>query len=106
MSIGAPYPRGTVRSAFCRLSSEGVWRRPCRDAHAQGRVARGDADQRHRGEAFPLSGIPFQEIIAKVETGTYKAAPSRVFAFEEIAEAHRMMDASEAAGKVVVVGAL
>jgi NADPH:quinone reductase-like Zn-dependent oxidoreductase len=56
-------------------------------------------------EAYPLSAIPFQEIVSKVEAGIYKAKPSRVFAFDEIAEAHRVMEASQAAGKLVVAGA-
>ncbi len=55
-------------------------------------------------EAFPLSSIPFQEIVEKVQAGVYRARPSRVFAFEEIAEAHRVMEASQAAGKLVVRG--
>jgi NADPH:quinone reductase-like Zn-dependent oxidoreductase len=53
-------------------------------------------------DAYPLSAIPFQEIVAKVQDGTYKAAPSRVFSFEEIAEAHRVMEAGQAEGKLVV----
>ena len=56
------------------------------------------------GEAFPLSAVPFQEIVDKVQAGVYRAKPARVFAFEEIAEAHRMMEASQAAGKLVVRG--
>ena len=56
-------------------------------------------------EAFPLSSIPFQEIVEKVQDGVYQAKPSRVFAFEEIAEAHRVMESSQAAGKLVVRGA-
>ncbi len=55
--------------------------------------------------AYPISAIPFQEIVAKAEAGTYQAKPSRVFAFEEIAEAHRVMEAGQAAGKLVVTGA-
>jgi NADPH:quinone reductase-like Zn-dependent oxidoreductase len=55
--------------------------------------------------AYPLSAIPFGDIVAKAEAGVYKAKPSRVFAFEEIAEAHRVMEASQAAGKLVVAGA-
>jgi NADPH:quinone reductase-like Zn-dependent oxidoreductase len=57
------------------------------------------------GDAYPLSLVPFQEIVEKVQAGAYKAEPSRVFAFEEIAEAHRVMEAGEAAGKLVVAGA-
>ncbi len=54
--------------------------------------------------AYPISAVPFQEIVAKAEAGVYQAKPSRVFAFEEIAEAHRVMEASQAAGKLVVAG--
>jgi NADPH:quinone reductase-like Zn-dependent oxidoreductase len=56
------------------------------------------------GAAYPLSAIPFQEIVDKVQAGVYQAKPARVFAFEEIAEAHRLMEASQAAGKLVVRG--
>ena len=56
-------------------------------------------------DAYPLSLVPFQEIVDKVQSGAYKAEPSRVFAFEEIAEAHRVMEASQAVGKLVVTGA-
>ena len=53
---------------------------------------------------YPISAIPFQEIVAKAEAGIYQAKPARVFAFEEIADAHRVMEAGEAAGKLVVAG--
>jgi len=55
--------------------------------------------------AYPISAIPFQEIVAKAEAGAYQAKPARVFAFEEIAEAHRVMETSQAGGKLVVAGA-
>jgi len=55
--------------------------------------------------AYPISAIPFQEIVAKAEAGTYQAKPARVFAFEEIADAHRVMEAGRAGGKLVVAGA-
>jgi len=53
---------------------------------------------------YPISAIPFQEIVAKAEAGIYQAKPARVLAFEEIADAHRVMEAGEAAGKLVVAG--
>lgn len=56
-------------------------------------------------EAYPISAIPFGEIVAKAEAGVYQAKPARVFAFEEIAEAHRVMEAGQAAGKLVITGA-
>ena len=53
-------------------------------------------------EAWPLSDVPLQAIVRHVEKGDWKANPSRIFAFEDIQEAHRIMDANEANGKVVV----
>jgi len=54
--------------------------------------------------AYPISAIPFHEIVAKAEAGAYQAKPARVFAFEEIADAHRVMDAGQAGGKLVIAG--
>ena len=54
---------------------------------------------------FPLSDVPLQAIADKVAAGRYKAKPSRVFRvfrFEDIREAHRVMEANEAKGKLVV----
>lgn len=52
---------------------------------------------------FPLSDVPLQAIAADVEAGRYQAKPSRVFRFEDIQEAHRVMESNEAKGKMVVV---
>jgi NADPH2:quinone reductase len=52
---------------------------------------------------FPLSDVPLQSIANDIAAGHYKAKPSRVFGFEEIREAHRVMEANEARGKMVVV---
>jgi D-arabinose 1-dehydrogenase-like Zn-dependent alcohol dehydrogenase len=52
---------------------------------------------------FPLSDVPLQEIAQQVAAGKLKAEPARVFGFEEILEAHRVMEAGEAGGKMVVV---
>jgi NADPH:quinone reductase-like Zn-dependent oxidoreductase len=54
---------------------------------------------------FPLSDVPLQEIARQVAEGRLEAKPSRVFGFEEIREAHRVMEANEAGGKMVVVHA-
>jgi len=53
-------------------------------------------------DAFPLAAIPLQDIVSKVEAGDYTARPAKVFAFEKIAEAHRLMDSGLAGGKLVV----
>jgi NADPH:quinone reductase len=52
---------------------------------------------------FPLSDVPLQEIAQQVAAGRLKAKPARVFGYEEIREAHRVMEANEAGGKMVVV---
>jgi NADPH:quinone reductase-like Zn-dependent oxidoreductase len=52
---------------------------------------------------FPLSDVPLQAIAADIAAGRYEAKPSRVFRFEDIREAHRVMDANQANGKMVVV---
>jgi NADPH:quinone reductase-like Zn-dependent oxidoreductase len=51
---------------------------------------------------FPLSDVPLQTIADQVAAGRYKAKPSRVFRFEDIREAHRVMEANQAGGKMVV----
>ncbi|HEY7039902.1 MAG TPA: zinc-binding alcohol dehydrogenase family protein [Methylomirabilota bacterium] len=51
---------------------------------------------------FPLSDVPLQEIAAQVAEGRLKAKPSRIFSFDQIREAHRVMEANEATGKMVV----
>ena len=53
----------------------------------------------------PAPAIPFQAIVEKAEAGAYQAKPARVFGFEEIGTAHRVMEAGQAGGKLVVTGA-
>jgi NADPH:quinone reductase-like Zn-dependent oxidoreductase len=52
---------------------------------------------------FPLSDVPLQQIAADAAAGRLDVRPARIFGFEEIREAHRVMEASEARGKMVVV---
>ena|ERR1700742_4873169 len=52
---------------------------------------------------FPLSDVPLQSIANDIVAGRYAAEPSKVFRFEEIHEVHRLMEANEANGKMVVV---
>jgi NADPH:quinone reductase-like Zn-dependent oxidoreductase len=51
---------------------------------------------------FPLSEIPFQDIVDRVASGAYRAKPAKVFGFEDIQAAHRLMEQNEANGKIVV----
>jgi NADPH:quinone reductase len=53
--------------------------------------------------AFPLSDVPLSEIARQVQSGELDAKPSRVFSFDQIREAHRLMESSDAQGKIVVV---
>lgn len=52
---------------------------------------------------FPLSDVPLQQIAADAAAGRLDVTPSRIFRFDEIHEAHRVMEANEARGKMVVV---
>ena len=51
---------------------------------------------------FPASEIPMQTIVERVEAGIYQAGPARIFGFDEIADAHRLMESAGANGKIVV----
>jgi hypothetical protein len=51
---------------------------------------------RRRGSRRPA-------IAADVEVGCYKAKPSRVLRFEDIQEAHRVMESNAVRGEMVVV---
>jgi NADPH:quinone reductase len=53
-------------------------------------------------EQFPITDVPLQEIVAKASDGVFAAKPARVFAFDQIVEAHRLMDSGNAGGKLVV----
>src|SRR5580692_7874637 len=52
---------------------------------------------------FPLCDVPLQGIAQDIAAGWFDAKPARIFRFDEIREAHRVMDANQANGKLVVV---
>jgi NADPH2:quinone reductase len=52
---------------------------------------------------YPLSELPFQKLVALAEDGVLQVQPSRAFGFGDIQEAHRVLDAQAAGGKLVVV---
>jgi NADPH2:quinone reductase len=54
------------------------------------------------GTAFPLSEIPFQDIVDRVASGAYRAKSAKVFRFEDIQAARRLVESNEANGKIVV----
>nr|WP_284273481.1 zinc-binding dehydrogenase [Bradyrhizobium iriomotense] len=47
--------------------------------------------------------MPLQQIAGDAAAGRLDVKPARVFRFDEIREAHRVMEANEARGKMVVV---
>jgi NADPH:quinone reductase len=51
---------------------------------------------------FPLSAIPFQTIVDRVAQGSYRAKPVKVFGFQDIQDAHRLMESNAAGGKIVI----
>jgi NADPH:quinone reductase-like Zn-dependent oxidoreductase len=51
---------------------------------------------------FPLSEIPLADMIGKAEAGLYQAKPARVFGFDDIVEAHKVMESGLAGGKMTV----
>ncbi|KAF2099700.1 GroES-like protein [Rhizodiscina lignyota] len=52
--------------------------------------------------AFPMSGIPLQDIVRKIENGEFDAKPTYVFGWKDIHSAHKMLDSHDAGGKIVV----
>lgn len=52
---------------------------------------------------FPLSDVPLQTIADQVAADRHKTKPARVFRFEDIREAHRVMESNQAGGKMVVL---
>jgi NADPH:quinone reductase len=51
---------------------------------------------------YPLSSIPFQKIADRAAAGIYRAKPAKVFPFEDIKNAHMLMESGQSNGKVVV----
>ncbi|KAJ7172705.1 GroES-like protein [Mycena filopes] len=56
-------------------------------------------------DEFPLTDVPLEELVHLVASGKLDAEPKRVFTFDEnnVREAHRVMEAGQAEGKMVVV---
>ncbi|KAJ5965241.1 hypothetical protein N7481_011955 [Penicillium waksmanii] len=52
---------------------------------------------------FPLSDVPLQDVVKMAASEELNAKPWKVFKFEDIHEAHRLMENSDAQGKMVVL---
>ena len=51
---------------------------------------------------FPMSAVPLQQIVHKIQSGRWNAKPTHVFNYEDIQEAHKLLDSHNAGGKIVV----
>lgn len=51
---------------------------------------------------FPLAEIPLQALVDRMGSGADQAKPAQMFRYEEIQKAHRVMEASQANGKLVM----
>jgi NADPH:quinone reductase-like Zn-dependent oxidoreductase len=58
----------------------------------------------YSGEAADLAPQQLQDYIGLVEKGELEVKTGPVFEFEELVEAHKLMDANQAGGKIVVRG--
>ncbi|KAF2095417.1 alcohol dehydrogenase [Rhizodiscina lignyota] len=54
--------------------------------------------------AFPVSDVPIRDIVQLATDGKLNAKPTKTFSFDQIREAHRMVEEGRANGKIVVMG--
>lgn len=57
----------------------------------------------YSGDVSDFMGMPLQQLLDGVAAGTLPVSIGRVFSIDHIAEAHRVMQANEAQGKIVVL---
>lgn len=75
------------------------------DFHPMGDIPTAVKLTSYSGEAADLSPRQLQDYVALVEQGALEVKTGPVFAFEALKDAHRLMDANRAGGKIVVRGA-
>ena len=51
---------------------------------------------------FPMSGIPLQDLVQKIESGAWDAKPTYIFDHKDIKKGHELLDSHNAGGKIVV----
>jgi NADPH:quinone reductase-like Zn-dependent oxidoreductase len=57
----------------------------------------------YAGESDDFMRTPLNELAGQIKSGTLRLQVGRVFPIDEIVEAHRLMDANQAGGKIVVL---
>lgn len=66
-------------------------------------IATGVCLTTYSGDVPDFMGMPLQQLLDAVAAGTLPVAIGRAFGIDQIAEAHRVMEANEAQGKIVVL---
>ncbi len=74
------------------------------DFHPMGDIPTAVKLTTYSGEAADLAPQQLQDYIGLVEKGELEVKTGPVFEFEELVEAHKLMDANQAGGKIVVRG--
>ncbi len=74
------------------------------DFHPMGDIPTAVKLTSYSGEAADLSPEQLQSYIDLVENGELEVKTGPTFEFEELVEAHRLMDANQAGGKIVIRG--
>ncbi len=74
------------------------------DFHPMGDIPTAVKLTSYSGEAADLAPQQLQDYIGLVEKGELEVKTGPVFEFEELVEAHKLMDANQAGGKIVVRG--
>jgi NADPH2:quinone reductase len=75
-----------------------------KDFHPMGDIPTAVKLTSYSGEAADLSHQQLQDYIALVENGLLEVTTGPMFEFEQLKEAHQLMDANRAGGKIVVRG--
>ena len=74
------------------------------DFHPMGDIPTAVKLTSYSGEAADLTPSQLQDYVGLVESGELEVKTGPVFDFEELVEAHKLMDANQAGGKIVVRG--
>lgn len=74
------------------------------DFHPMGDIPTAVKLTSYSGEAADLTPTQLQDYIGLVETGELEVKTGPIFDFEELVEAHKLMDANQAGGKIVIRG--
>jgi NADPH2:quinone reductase len=74
------------------------------DFHPMGDIPTAVKLTSYSGEATDLSNDQFQEYLRLIEVGKLVVETGPIYEFEELIQAHELMDANQAGGKIVVHG--